>query len=117
MTSLASTTLSDNHKNPGSEDTPLAAANTTKFPSILSVSDLESQYDSIVNDDTVFDNENQQQSSDQNAGGPAWNSSKAQWKMDKPIIMIRSAFKSYGSKKEPKVVLQKLNMTIREGSM
>lgn len=108
--------MSESHKDGNAEASPvaLAEANGTQFPSILSVSDLESNYDSIIaneHEDTVFGgNENQQD----NAG--AWND-KSQWKTEKPIIMLRSAFKSYGSKKEPKVVLQKLNMTIREGSM
>ena len=85
---------------------------------ILSVSDLESQYDGLDNS-TASNGVHNNVSKD-----PVdfWASStsgqsNAEWNRGSPVVVIRNAVKSYGSKKSPNVVLDKLNVTIREGSM
>ena len=86
---------------------------------VISVSDLESQYDGLDNSTTngVHNNVSKDPidfwtspTSGQSNSGPEWNRGS-------PVVVIRNTVKSYGSKKSPNVVLDKLNMTIREGSM
>ena len=84
--------------------TSLASTLSEQKPenSILCVSDLESQYDSIQEEQNV--------TAKCFSSGPKIE--------EKPsVILLRSATKSYGKKKNPNVVLDKFNMTIREGSM
>ena len=86
---------------------------------VTSVSDLESQYDGLDNSTTNVVHNNVSKdpvdfwaspTSGQSTSGPEWNRGT-------PVVVIRNTVKSYGSKKSPNVVLDKLNMTIREGSM
>jgi len=119
MTSLAST-LSDSNKimsnSTPSQNAPSKGNNnppTTNFAG-LNVSDLESpQYDSI-NAENGHNNTNNVNKVDFWASNT---SSNAEWNRGNPVIVLRSAGKCYGSKKSPNIVLDKLNMTIREGSI
>ena len=86
--------------------------------SVLSVSDLESQYDSILNDDDKTDTTTNNISKDPvDFWASTSGHSNAEWNRGNPVVVVRGAAKSYGSKKCPNIVLDKLNLTIREGSM
>ena len=67
-------------------------------PSVLSVADLESQNNSNCSLEEI----------------QSENSSSVE---TPPVIVIRRAYKSYGSKKDANIVLRDLNMTIGQGTM
>ena len=66
-------------------------------PSTISVTDLESQ----SNSNSLEEIQSENSSTIENS----------------PVVYIRGANKSYGSKKDANIVLQDLNMTICQGSM
>ena len=82
----------------------------------ISVSDLESQYDGLDNSNTNVLNNVSKDPVDFWTS-PTSGQSNAEWNRGSPVVVIRNTVKSYGSKKSPNIVLDKLNMTIREGSM
>ena len=84
---------------------------------ILSVSDLESQYDGLDNSTTNGVHNNVSKDPVDFWTSSTSGQSNAEWNRGSPVVVIRNTVKSYGSKKSPNVVLDKLNMTIREGSM
>ena len=120
MTSLSST-LSDHQNQAQQRSSTKNETFTTLYGSVIGPSDLESQVESIVESmtDETSDRPCVRISETENAtASPAWpRPSNADWNKDKPVVVIRGACKSYGSKKSPNVVLCKLNMTLREGSM
>ena len=83
---------------------------------VISVSDLESQYDGLDNSNTKVLNNVSKDPVDFWTS-PTSGQSNAEWNRGSPVVVIRNTVKSYGSKKSPNIVLDKLNMTIREGSM
>ena len=83
---------------------------------VISVSDLESQYDGLDNSNTNVLNNVSKDPVDFWTS-PTSGQSNAEWNRGSPVVVIRNTVKSYGSKKSPNIVLDKLNMTIREGSM
>ena len=74
-----------------------STCSTESTPSVLSIADLESQNNSNSLEEIQSENsltiENY------------------------PVVVIRGASKSYGSKKDANIVLQDLNMTIGQGTM
>ena len=65
-------------------------------PSVLSITDHESQTNSNIED----------------------SQSEYSTKIEtRPVVVIRGANKSYGSKKDANIVLRDLNMTIAQGTM
>ena len=120
MTSLAST-LSDSNKimsnSTSSETKPTTTLSNFAPASVLSVSDLESQYDSILADDDKTDTAANISKDPVDFWASTSGHSNAEWNRGNPVVVIRGAAKSYGSKKCPNIVLDKLNLTIREGSM
>ena len=66
-------------------------------PSVSSVADHESQDDSNSLEEIQSENSSSVESP--------------------PVVVIRGAKKSYGSKKDANIVLQDLNMTISQGTM
>jgi len=122
MTSLAST-LSDSKNmmmsnSISSETAPVENRTSAIFsPSVLSVSDLESQYDGLDNSTTNGVHNNVSKDPVDFWTSSTSGQSNAEWNRESPVVVIRNTVKSYGSKKSPNVVLDKLNMTIREGSI
>ena len=98
LTSLASTLsegLNESTKRSSVGDQPNA-----KFASAIIVTDLESNLHDV------------------SARLQSWPSSpKSEWQKNLPVVVLRGATKNYGSKKSPKCVLDKLNMTVKEGCM
>ena len=95
LTSLAST-LSEGLN----EATKRSPNNDTKFGSVLSVTDLEVNFNNV------------------SARLQSWPANpKSEWQKNLPVVVFRRAKKSYGSGKSRKTVLDMLNMTIKEGSM
>lgn len=106
MTSLAST-LSENINEVSCSTQQ--RRNSEKFASVLSCSDWQS----VDAEDTT------QETNGDLSRVENWRPSlpKAEWNKGHAVVVIRGAQKSYGSTKNPKVILDKLNLTIKEGTM
>ena len=98
LTSLAST-LSEG-LNESTKRSSVGDQLNAKFASAIIVTDLESNLHDV------------------SARLQSWPSSpKSEWQKNLPVVVLRGATKNYGSKKSPKCVLDKLNMTVKEGCM
>ena len=74
-----------------------STCSTESTPSVLSIADFESQN----NSNSLEEIQSENSSTIENP----------------PVVVIRGANKSYGSKNDANIVLQDLNMTISQGSM